>query len=264
MNISSWNINSLKVRLPQVLEWLAGQPETLLGLQELKQLDEAIDRDAIEAAGYRLIANGQRTYNGVAWMYPAHWAEPTEVVTDIPDFEDPQRRVIAATFGDLRVINLYVVNGESVGSEKYRYKLDWLEALCRWLTDEAERYPNRVVLGDFNIAPSDADVHDPEACHEQILCSTPERAAFDRILETGLIDTFRLFEQPENTFSWWDYRQASFRRNRGLRIDLILVSEALRHHVRSSWIDVDPRSWERPSDHAPVVLELDYDAPGTQ
>lgn len=264
MNIASWNINSLKVRLPQVLEWLAGQPETLLGLQELKQLDEAIDRDSIEAVGYRLIASGQRTYNGVAWMYPAHWAEPREVITDIPDFEDPQRRVIAATFGDLRVINLYVVNGESVGSEKYRYKLDWLEALCRWLADEAERYPKRVVLGDFNIAPTDADVHDPEACYERILCSTPERAAFDRILETGLIDTFRLFEQPENMFSWWDYRQASFRRNRGLRIDLILVSEDLRHHVRSSWIDVEPRSWERPSDHAPVVLELDHDAPGTQ
>ena len=263
MNIASWNVNSLKVRQAQVLQWLDAQPATLLGLQELKQLDEAIGREAIEAAGYRIIANGQKTYNGVAWVYPDHWPEPTDIVTDIPGFEDPQRRVIAATFGDLRVINLYVVNGESVGSEKYQYKLDWLAALTRWLAEEAGRYDKRVVVGDFNIAPSDADVHDPEAWKERILCSTPERDALDRILETGLTDAFRLFEQPEKAFSWWDYRQANFRRNRGLRIDLILISEALRENARQCHIDVEPRRWERPSDHAPVVLELDQGAPGS-
>ncbi|MFW6041819.1 MAG: exodeoxyribonuclease III [Guyparkeria sp.] len=263
MNIVTWNVNSLKVRQPQVLDWLAEQPATLLGLQELKQTDEAVDRAALEVAGYRILSNGQKTYNGVAWVYPAHWPEPTDVVTDIPEFEDPQRRVIAATFGDLRVINLYVVNGEAVGSEKYRYKLEWLEALARWLAAEAGRYRHRVVVGDFNIAPTDADVHDPEAWHERILCSTPERDALDRILETGLIDAFRLFDQPENAFSWWDYRAANFRRNRGLRIDLILVSDELRDRARACHIDVEPRRWERPSDHAPVVLELDYGAPGS-
>lgn len=263
MNIASWNVNSLKVRQPQVLEWLADQPATLLGLQELKQLDEAIDREAIEAAGYRVIANGQKTYNGVAWLYPSHWPAPTDVTTDIPGFDDPQRRVIAATFGDLRVINLYVVNGEAVGSEKYTYKLSWLESLARWLAEEAGRYAKRVVIGDFNIAPTDADVHDPEAWRDRILCSAPERDALDRILETGLIDAFRLFDQPEQAFSWWDYRQANFRRNRGLRIDLILISEALREQARTCHIDVEPRRWDRPSDHAPVVLELDYGAPGS-
>ncbi|MFW6322624.1 MAG: exodeoxyribonuclease III [Guyparkeria sp.] len=263
MNIVTWNVNSLKVRQPQVLDWLAEQPATLLGLQELKQTDEAVDRAALDAAGYRILSNGQKTYNGVAWVYPAHWPEPTDVVTDIPEFEDPQRRVIAATFGDLRVINLYVVNGEAVGSEKYRYKLEWLEALARWLAAEAGRYRHRVVVGDFNIAPTDADVHDPEAWHERILCSTPERDALDRILETGLIDAFRLFDQPENAFSWWDYRAANFRRNRGLRIDLILVSDELRDRARACHIDVEPRRSERPSDHAPVVLELDYGAPGS-
>ena len=262
MNIASWNVNSLKVRLPQVLRWLAGQPETLLGLQELKQLDEAIDREAIEAAGYHVVANGQKTYNGVAWMYPSHWPEPTDIITDIPGFEDPQRRVIAATFGDLRVINLYVVNGEAVGSEKYAYKLSWLEALTRWLAEEAGRYRDRVVVGDFNVAPTDADVHDPEAWEERILCSTPERDALDRILETGLSDAFRLFDQPADTFSWWDYRQANFRRNRGLRIDLILVSESLRDQVTTCHIDIEPRRWERPSDHAPVVMGLDHETPG--
>jgi exodeoxyribonuclease-3 len=262
MNIASWNVNSLKVRAPQVLEWLTTQPATLLGIQELKQLDEAIDRPAIEQAGYRIIANAQKTYNGVAWMYPARWPEPTDVVTDIPGLEDPQRRVLAVSFGDLRVINLYVVNGEAVGSEKYEYKLRWLEALTRWLAEEAVRYSRRVVLGDFNIAPSDADVHDPEAWQERILCSTPEREALDRILETGLIDAFRRFDQPDNTFSWWDYRGGNFRRNRGLRIDLILASDALVEEIRACRIDVEPRRWERPSDHAPVVMELDHPAPG--
>ncbi|MDG4868431.1 exodeoxyribonuclease III [Guyparkeria sp. 1SP6A2] len=262
MNIASWNVNSLKVRQTQVLDWLAEQPATLLGLQELKQIDEAIGREAFEAAGYRVLSNGQKTYNGVAWVYPAHWPAPTDVVTAIPGFEDSQRRVIAATFGDLRVINLYVVNGESVGSEKFRYKLDWLQALARWLAEEAGRYAQRVVVGDFNIAPDDRDVHDPEAWRERILCSTPERDALDRLLETGLVDAFRLFDQPEKAFSWWDYRQANFRRNRGLRIDLILISEAVRDKARACRIDAEPRGWERPSDHAPVILELDYGAPG--
>lgn len=256
MKIASWNVNSLKVRQPQVLQWIGENKDLLIGLQELKQENEAIDKAAFESVGYRLLANGQKTYNGVALVYPQDWPEPQDVVTDLPGFEDHQRRVLAATFGDLRVINLYVVNGEAVGSEKFEYKMQWLEALTAWIECELKQHPRLIVMGDFNIAPTDADVHDPEAWHEKILCSTPERTHLKALTDLGLHDSFRLFDQAEKSYSWWDYRSMGFRRNRGLRIDLILVSDALKAEVLAAGIDKEPRSWERPSDHAPAWLTL--------
>jgi len=256
MKIASWNVNSLKVRQPQVMQWLGGDREFLVGLQELKQENDAVDQQAFADMGYRMLINGQKTYNGVALVYPDDWQEPEDVVTDLPGFEDHQRRVLAATFGDMRVINLYVVNGEAVGSEKFEYKMGWLSVLRDWVQQELERHPKLIVMGDFNIAPADADVHDPEAWHERILCSTPERDHLQALLDLGMHDSFRLFDQPEKSYSWWDYRAMGFRRNRGLRIDLILVSEALKEEVARAGIDKEPRGWERPSDHAPVWLEL--------
>ena len=254
MKIASWNVNSLKVRLPQVLAWLESAGPDLLGLQETKLRDENFPVAALEQAGYRVAFAGQPTYNGVAVLA----REPLEeVVTDLPGLEDPQRRVLAATVGGLRFVNLYVPNGQAVGSEKYRYKLDWLARLRAFLADEMERHPRLAVVGDFNIAPEDRDVHDPEEWREQVLCSTPERDALAALMELGLADSFRRFDQPEGTFSWWDYRMNNFRRNRGLRIDLILTSPALSEALSASYVDRDPRTWERPSDHAPVVAELE-------
>ncbi len=254
MKIASWNVNSLKVRLPQVLAWLESAGPDLLGLQETKLKDENFPAAALQAAGYRVAFAGQATYNGVAVLA----REPLqEVVTDLPGLQDPQRRVLAATAGGLRFVNLYVPNGSEVGSEKYRYKLDWLARLREFLTAELERHPRLAVVGDFNIAPEDRDVHDPEAWREQILCSTPERDALRALLELGFTDSFRRFEQPDGIFSWWDYRMNNFRRNRGLRIDLILTSPALTEALTASTVDREPRSWERPSDHAPVVAELE-------
>lgn len=254
MKIASWNVNSLKVRLPQVLAWLESAGPDLLGLQETKLKDENFPAAALEAAGYRVAFAGQATYNGVAVLA----REPLqEAVTDLPGLEDPQRRVLAATAGGLRLVNLYVPNGSEVGSEKYRYKLDWLARLREFLAAELERHPRLAVVGDFNIAPEDRDVHDPQAWREQILCSTPERDALRALLELGFTDSFRRFEQPEGIFSWWDYRMNNFRRNRGLRIDLILTSPALTEALTASTVDREPRSWERPSDHAPVVAELE-------
>jgi exodeoxyribonuclease-3 len=253
MKLATWNINSLTVRLPQVLDWLATNPVDVLCLQELKLSDDKFPRDALQQAGYHSAVFGQKTYNGVAIL--ARTA-PTDVAVDIPGFADEQRRVIAATVGDLRIVDLYVVNGQEVGSDKYRYKLDWLAAVTDWLRDEIAKHPKLVVLGDFNIAPDDRDVHDPESWHEQVLCSTPEREALERILGLGLHDSFRLKDDSPGQFSWWDYRQAAFRRNLGLRIDLVLVSDALRSNVQSVGIDRVPRTWERPSDHAPAWIEL--------
>jgi exodeoxyribonuclease-3 len=199
------------------------------------------------------VFSGQKTYNGVALLSRAL---PSDIVTDIAGLDDPQRRILIATVGNVRVANLYVVNGQEVGSEKFAYKLDWLAKVRAFLAEEIRRHPNLVVLGDFNIAPDDRDVHDPSAWHEQVLCSTPERDALKSVLALGLHDSFRLFNDEGGHFSWWDYRQAAFRRNLGLRIDLILVSEALRARCRGSVIDRAPRTWERPSDHAPAILEL--------
>jgi exodeoxyribonuclease-3 len=253
VRIASWNVNSLGVRLPHVLAWCEQAAPDILALQETKLEDARFPFDALAQAGYRALSNGQKTYNGVALLARS---EGTDAVRDLPGIDDPQRRVLAASYGDLRVVNLYVVNGQAVGSDKFEYKLRWLAALHDWLAQELRRHPKLVVLGDFNIAPDDRDVHDPEAWREKILCSTPEREALRRLLDLGLHDSFRLFEQAAGHFTWWDYRAAAFRRGLGLRIDLVLVSEALRPAVTAASIDREPRTWERPSDHAPVIVEL--------
>ncbi|MBS0487265.1 MAG: exodeoxyribonuclease III [Proteobacteria bacterium] len=253
MKIATWNVNSLKVRLPHLREWLGSVTPDIVALQETKTEDANFPADEIAALGYRVAFSGQKTYNGVAILARA---APRDVITDIPGLDDPQRRILIGTVGDVRVANLYVVNGQAVGSDKFAYKLDWLAKVRAFLAEEIRRHPKLVVLGDFNIAPDDRDVHDPQAWHEQVLCSTPERVAFKSILDLGFADSFRLFNDEAGHFSWWDYRQAAFRRNLGLRIDLILTSEALRARCRASIIDRTPRTWERPSDHAPAILEL--------
>ena len=254
MKIASWNVNSLKVRLPHLEQWLAASGPDIVALQETKLTDDKFPVAEIKAMGYHAAYSGQKTYNGVAVLA----REPiTDVVTDPPRLDDAQRRILAVTVSDLRVVNLYVVNGKAVGDEKYDYKLDWLARVRDFLAAELERHPNLVVLGDFNIAPEDRDVHDPAAWKDRILCSTPEREALAAITALGLSDSFRQFEDGDGHFSWWDYRQAAFRRNMGLRIDLILISDALRDRATAAAIEREPRTWERPSDHTPVVLELD-------
>lgn len=254
LKIASWNVNSLNVRLPHVLAWCAYARPDILALQETKLPDDRFPEAELEDAGYRSLYSGQPTYNGVAILS----REPgKDMVTDVPGLDDPQRRILAATYGDVRVINLYVVNGKEVGSDKFEYKLHWLEQVTLFIKGEIKRHEKVVVLGDFNIAPEDRDVHDPEAWHEKILCSTPEREALQQIVALGLADTFRLFEQPEGSFSWWDYRAAAFRRGMGLRIDLVLASQALVECCTAATIDVEPRRQERPSDHTPVIAEFD-------
>ena len=253
MKIATWNVNSLKVRLPQVLDWLGANQPHALCLQETKTEDAGFPFAELEAAGYRTAHHGQKTYNGVAILYRG---EGTEIVRDIPGFADEQRRVIALTLGETRIVSVYVPNGQEVGSDKYAYKLAWFAALAAWLREELARCPRLALLGDFNVAPEDRDVHDAEAWRERILCSTREREAFRALLALGFRDAFRLFEQPERSFSWWDYRNLGFRRNQGLRIDHVLLSPALAASCRSCTIDKAPRRLERPSDHAPVVAEL--------
>jgi exodeoxyribonuclease III len=253
MKIASWNVNSLKVRLPHLLDWLGAAQPDVVALQEIKMVDADFPHAAIEAAGYRALVSGQKTYNGVALLTRT---EATDPIRDIPGFDDPQRRVLAATVGDLRVIDLYVVNGQEVGSEKYAYKLAWLAALRDWLAQEIQRYPQLVVLGDFNIVPEDRDIYDPAAWHEQILCSSAERAALRALLDLGLSDSYRQFHSEAGHYSWWDYRQAAYRRNLGMRIDLVLIAETLKARAVAAGIDREPRALERPSDHAPVWVEL--------
>ena len=243
----------MNVRQPHVVEWLQVHEPDVLVLQELKQITEKFPLDELEAIGYHSVASGQKTYNGVAVISKTPATDP---VTDFPDFDDPQRRILATTVSDVRIVNLYIPNGSEVGSEKYAYKLSWLAALRNFLEAELRRHKNLVVLGDFNIAPADADVHDPEKWGEAILCSPPERKALADLLDLGLTDVFRKFEQPDKTFSWWDYRAAGFRRNAGLRIDLILGSAAMTEHCTACHVDKEPRAWERPSDHAPVIAEF--------
>ncbi|MGH8183846.1 MAG: exodeoxyribonuclease III [Rhodanobacteraceae bacterium] len=253
MRIASWNVNSLNVRLPHVEQWCREAQPDVLALQETKLADDKFPRGAIEALGYHVAYSGQKTYNGVAILA----RKPLEdVVVGVPGFDDPQRRVLAATVDGVRIVDLYVVNGQSVGSEKYAWKLKWLAAVTDYLRDTLQRRGEVIVLGDFNIAPDDRDVHDPEAWRGQVLCSEPERTALRGILDLGFADSFRTFTEDADHFSWWDYRQAGFRRNLGLRIDLILASEALRGRMTAASIDRTPRTWERPSDHTPVVLEL--------
>ncbi|MDZ7748222.1 MAG: exodeoxyribonuclease III [Halofilum sp. (in: g-proteobacteria)] len=254
MKIASWNVNSLKVRLPQVLDWLDRARPDVLALQETKLADDAFPAQAFRDAGWQVAFSGQKTYNGVAIVSRS---APADVVTDPPGLADEQRRLLAATIDGVRVHDLYVPNGQEVDSDKYAYKLDWLERLAAHLEGELARHPRLVVAGDFNIAPADADVHDPEALAGQIHCSERERAALRRLLDLGLVDTFRAFEQPPRSFSWWDYRANAFRRDLGLRIDLVLAGPALAPRCSAAGIDVGPRRNERPSDHAPVYAEFD-------
>jgi exodeoxyribonuclease III len=268
MKLATWNVNSLAVRLPQLLGWLAANPVDAIVLQETKLTDDKFPREAIEAAGYQVQWFGQKTYNGVALLSrtPAN-----DVMRNVAGFEDDQARLIAGTItgtfsgttagpveplGGLRVIGGYFPNGQAPGSDKFAYKLRWLDALHEWLRGELERHPALVLMGDFNIAPEDRDVHDPVAWAGQIHCTPEERGHFAALLGLGLVDAFRLFEQPPKSWSWWDYRSLAFRKNQGLRIDHILVSPALKDRVRACTIDKLPRKNERPSDHAPVVVEI--------
>jgi exodeoxyribonuclease-3 len=253
MKLATWNVNSLKVRLPHVLDWLNANPVDVLCLQETKQQDSDFPQAALQEAGYHSVFSGQKTYNGVAILSRA---PGQDVQHGIPDHGDDQKRVIAATYGDIRVVDVYIPNGQSLDSDKYQYKLAWLTALHDWLKQELVRYPKLVLLGDYNIAPEDRDVHDPVAWQGNVLVSEPEREKFRSLERLGLHDSFRLFEQAEKSFTWWDYRMMAFRRNHGLRIDHILISEALIAQCKSCVIDKAPRKLERPSDHTPVVVEL--------
>jgi exodeoxyribonuclease-3 len=254
LKLATWNVNSLAVRLPRLLDWLAANQPDMIGLQETKLEDARFPTMEIAAAGYEAIFYGQRTYNGVAILSRTR---PAEVRPDMPEFPDDHRRVLAATVGDTRFVCFYVPNGQSVTSDKYQYKLRWLAAATAYLREEMKQHPRLAVVGDMNIAPEDRDVHDPELWRGQVLCTDAERAAFRDWLALGFKDAFRLFEQPEKTFSWWDYRQLAFPKNRGLRIDHILLSPGLAAACVSCRIDRQARKGEKPSDHAPVVAELD-------
>ncbi len=253
MKLASWNVNSIRQRLTHVVDWLEAHEPDVLALQEIKAEADKFPLADIEATGYHCVLDGQKAYNGVALLSRD---TPADVTTGIPGFSDEQRRVIAATYGGTRVINVYVPNGQSVGSDKYRYKLNWLDALVAYVAAELQRYEQLAIVGDFNIAPDDRDVHDPELWRDLVLCSGPERDRLKALLDLGLSDTFRLFEQPEGSWSWWDYREMNFRRKRGLRIDLILASKALADRCMASTIDIEPRKLDKPSDHAPVVAVL--------
>ena len=253
MRIATWNVNSFKVRLPHVLDWLATSQPDVLCLQELKQEDSQFPLSAIQEAGYQAVFSGQKTYNGVAILSKS---APADVQFGIPDFPDEQKRVIAATVDGIRIVCVYIPNGQSLDSDKYQYKLSWLTALRVWLKEELVRFPKLALLGDYNIAPDDRDVYDPQAWAGNILVSDAEREAFQGLEQLGLRDSFRLFEQPEKSYSWWDYRMMAFRRNMGLRIDHILLSAPLVESCKSCTIDRSPRKLERPSDHAPVVAEI--------
>ncbi|MDD2776903.1 MAG: exodeoxyribonuclease III [Gallionella sp.] len=258
MQLATWNVNSLNVRLPHVLDWLTTNPVDVLCLQETKQQDADFPQEALQAAGYHSVFSGQKTYNGVAILSRA---PVKDIQIGIPDYEDEQKRVIAATISDVRVVCIYVPNGQAVDSDKYYYKLGWLNALTAWLKTELQRYPQLVVLGDYNIAPEDRDVHDPVLWQGSVLVSEAERIHFQQLLALGLHDSFRLFEQADKSFSWWDYRMMAFRRNHGVRIDHILLSDALVAKCGACIIDRVPRKWERPSDHTPVVVTLHTDNP---
>jgi exodeoxyribonuclease-3 len=254
MKLATWNVNSLKVRSPQVLEFLAAQKPDVLVLQETKLEDAKFSVSDLNTAGYHAVFCGQKTYNGVAILSPTL---PVDVGMGIHGFDDPQKRVIAATVNGVRVICVYIPNGESVESDKYRYKLDWLARLNAWLKQELDKYPRLALLGDYNIAPEDRDVHDPKFWQGRVLFSEPEKAAFKALVDLGLKDSFRLFEQAEKSYSWWDYRMNAFKRNLGLRIDHILLSDELAKACKSCVIYHAIRANERPSDHAPVMVEID-------
>ena len=253
LKIGTWNVNSLRVRLPQLQQWLEGAPVDVIGLQELKLEDKDFPAEALAAAGWQAVWSGQKTYNGVA-LLSRHPLE--DVVIGIPGYDDPQRRVIAATVAGVRVICVYVPNGQSLDSEKDPYKLEWLARLKDYLAAEVAQHPRLALVGDFNIAPDDRDVHEPAKWAGGVLVSEPERDAYRALLALGLEDVFRRFEQAAATYSWWDYRMGAFRRNHGLRIDLVLTTAALAGECTGCHVDREPRLWERPSDHAPVVAEF--------
>ncbi len=252
--LASWNVNSLKVRLDQVVDWMESSQVDVLAMQETKLLDENFPAAAFTDRGYQVVYAGQKTYNGVAVVSRTPM---TEVITDIEGLEDPQRRILAVTVSGIRLINLYVPNGADLTSDKYPYKLNWLQKVTAFIQLQLQLYPKVAVVGDFNIAPDDRDVHDPLEWQGCVLVSPAEREAFSGLLSLGLHDSFRNFEQEEKLFSWWDYRAAGFRRNRGLRIDHVLLNKELNTLCRQSKIDKEPRKVERPSDHAPVWVELD-------
>lgn len=253
MRLATWNVNSLKVRLPHVLAWLEQQKPDVLCIQETKTEDANFPAQAIIDAGYQALYSGQKTYNGVALLSRV---AGTDVTAGIPGFDDPQKRVLAATYGDTRVICVYVPNGESIESDKYQYKLKWLAALTEWLRGELKKYPKLALLGDYNIAPDARDVWDVKDWEGKVLFSAPEHAALNGLLALGLKDSFRMFDQPERSFTWWDYRMNAFRRKLGLRIDHILLSEPLAAACTSCTVDIEPRKLERPSDHAPVFADM--------
>jgi exodeoxyribonuclease-3 len=253
MKIATWNVNSIKVRLPQVLQWLQDNPVDVLCLQETKMTDDKFPVAEIEAAGYQAAFAGQKTYNGVAILSKLPM---TDIVRNNPRFPDEQQRIIGASIDGVRVICAYVPNGQAVGTDKYDYKLQWLDALNEWLAEEKKQHESLALLGDLNIAPEDQDVHDPAAWEGSVLVSEPERHAFRTLQQIGLKDAFRLFEQAPKSYSWWDYRQLGFQRNKGLRIDHILLSEALAKRCTACVVDKTPRKWQQPSDHAPVIAEI--------
>jgi exodeoxyribonuclease-3 len=254
MRLAAWNVNSLKVRLPHLLDWLRQMQPDVVCLQETKLEDVNFPLAAINDAGYKVVYSGQKTYNGVAILsrYDLH-----DVVVGMPDWDDTQQRVISATVQGVRVICVYVPNGQALDSDKYSYKLAWLQALQAYVAQALLLYPQLAVLGDYNIAPADEDVHDPQGWGDGILVSPAERSAFVGLLRLGLVDSFRLFTQPENSYTWWDYRMAAFRRNLGARIDHILLSDNLAKRCVSCEVDVAPRKLERPSDHAPIMVTID-------
>jgi exodeoxyribonuclease-3 len=254
MKLATWNVNSLAVRLPQLLDWLAAQQPDVVVLQETKLTDDKFPHDALETAGWRVQWFGQKTYNGVALLSKA---EASDIVRNIPGFADESARVITGSVGELRVVGAYVPNGQAPGSEKFEYKMQWLRGLTDWLREELTAHPKLVLMGDFNIAPEDRDVYDPVAWAGQIHCTDEERDRFRQLVALGLVDAFRLFDQPPKPWTWWDYRNLAFRKNQGLRIDHILVGEALKPHVRECVIDKAPRKNERPSDHAPVMVTIE-------
>lgn len=253
MKLATWNVNSLAVRLPQLLDWLRTNPVDAIVLQETKLVDDKFPAAEIEGAGYRAVWHGQKTYNGVALLAKQ---EMVDVQRNIPGFDDDQARVIGASVGGLRIVGAYFPNGQAPDSEKFTYKMRWMEALREWLRAELAAHPRLVLMGDFNVAPEDRDVYDPVAWAGQIHCTPEEREHFRQLVGIGLVDAFRLFEQPPKSWTWWDYRNLAFRKNQGLRIDHVLVSEALRPEVEACTIDKQPRRNERPSDHAPVLLSL--------
>ncbi len=254
MKIASWNVNGIRARTEHVVNWLETIQPDVLAIQESKVVDALFPYDEYLKLGYYPLVYGQKAYNGVALLSKK---EPINPTTGISGYKDPQTRVVSTIYDGITVIDIYVPNGQSVGSDKFVYKLEWLDHLTRYIEKNLKENENLVVLGDFNIAPEDRDVYDPEAWKDKVLCSKEERGALEKLLDLGLVDSFRLFQQQEASYSWWDYRAAAYRRKMGLRIDLILLSSSLAKHCVSSTIDESPRGWEKPSDHTPVIIEVD-------